>query len=162
MAMTALEKKAAGIGSVRRALVQQEWLPGRFALRDTWFPIAHAPHVGVRPIRRLIHSQPYFLWREGDRVIAAEFHPLEQAKRRIQGGELSGGSGIYPSLERYGYVWVWYGNPDNAQEALLPDVPYLSRSGPKLPRNMWGQIYFNAAYELCSENLLDQIGRAHV
>jgi vanillate O-demethylase oxygenase-like protein len=135
-------------------IVSQEWIPGEHPLRDAWIAIAHSPHVKARPIRRLIHSQPYYLWREGSRVLAAECHPA-QAQARYS--EFTGGSGRYPALERYGYVWVWYGNPDNASEELIPDVPYLPRAGVKPPRNMWGQIYFDCAYELCAENLMDLV-----
>jgi hypothetical protein len=112
--------------------------------------------VGRNPIRRLIHSQPYYLWRDGSRLLAAECHPA-LAGGRTEYGEFTGGTGRYPVLECYGYVWVWYGNPDNASEELVPDVPYLPRAGAKLPRNMWGQIYFDCAYELCAENLMDLV-----
>lgn len=138
-------------------LVSADWIPGQFALRDTWFPIAHSPHVSSTPIRRIIHSQPYYLWREGNQPKAAEFHPSTFSAHRKQASELTGGTGLYPVLERYGYIWVWYGNPDNASEALVPNVPYLPRAGKKLPRNMWGQIYFNCSSELCAENLLDLV-----
>src|SRR5690606_30969011 len=55
---------------------------------------------------------------------------------------------------RYGYAWVWYGNPANADAALLPDVPYLPREG-KVARHNWGSIIFDCTYELSCENLLD-------
>jgi hypothetical protein len=145
---------AAGPGSV--PIISQEWIPGAHTLRDTWFPIAHSPHVKAVPIRRLIHSQPYYLWREGSRVLAAECHPGRRSAGVAYTG-FTGGSGYYPVLERYGYVWVWYGNPENASEELVPDVPYLPRAGAKPPRNMWGQIYFDCAYELCAENLMDLV-----
>lgn len=140
-----------------KPIVSEEWLPGKFALRDAWFPIAHSPHVTARPIRRLIHSQPFYLWRDGVKVVVGEFHPVQQRAPGATAGEFTAGAGLYPVLERYGYVWVWYGNPDNCDEALMPDVPYLPRAGANLPRNMWGQIYFNCCYELCSENLLDLV-----
>jgi hypothetical protein len=140
-----------------RSIVAEDWLPGQYTLRDCWFPIAHGPHVSKSPIRRVIHSMPYYLWRENGQVKAAEFHPSRLQASLSQAGELTGGSGYYPSLERYGYVWVWYGNPDHADEELIPDVPYLPKAGLKLPRNMWGQIYFSCAAELCTENLLDLV-----
>lgn len=135
-------------------LVSAEWIPGQYTLRDAWFPIAHSPHVTEQPIRRIIHSQPYYLWREGNNVKAAEYAPNASIKKT---SEFTAGSGFYPVLERYGYVWVWYGNPDNASEELIPNVPYLPRAGAKLPRNMWGQIYFHCSSEICAENLLDLV-----
>src|SRR5271170_1215593 len=86
------------------------WTPHGIVMRDTWFPLAHADAVGERPVRRAIYSHPYYLWREKGAVIAAEFHPREKASRPA--GELTGGTGRYPVMERYGYVWGWFGNPD--------------------------------------------------
>lgn len=140
-----------------KPLVSADWLPGSVALRDTWFPIAHSPHVNNKPIRRTIHSHPYYLWREGADVKASEFHPEFLAKLRATATDLTGGTGFYPTYERYGYVWVWFGNPDNASEELIPNVPYLPRQGAKPQRNKWGTIYFNCAAELCTENLLDLV-----
>jgi phenylpropionate dioxygenase-like ring-hydroxylating dioxygenase large terminal subunit len=57
-------------------------------------------------------------------------------------------------VERYGYAWVWYGNPENAHVELMPDVPYLPREA-KVPRHMWGTYIFRSCYELVCENLLD-------
>ena len=154
----AISKAQEGRGSgTAQPLVREEFVPGSFALSDAWFPIAHAPHVGRDPIRRYIHSQPFYLWREGGKAKAAEFHPTKMASLRNGASSFTGGSAYYPVLERYGYVWVWYGNPDNADLELVPDVPYLPMEGVKLPRHMWGQIYFNCSYELASENLLDLV-----
>ena len=83
-------------------------------MRDTWFPLAHADAVGERPVRRAVYSHPYYLWREKGAVIAAEFHPREKVSRPAS--ELTGGTGRYPVVERYGYVWGWFGNPDAADE----------------------------------------------
>jgi hypothetical protein len=143
--------------SGKSSIVGQEWRPGNYDLRDTWIPVAHSPHVTGKPIRRMVHSHPVFLWRDGGRPLAAEFHPDALGSGQCRGGELTGGSGYFPVHERYNYVWMWYGNPDNAHEALIPDVPYLPRAGKPLPRNMWGQIYFNCSYELVQENLLDLV-----
>jgi phenylpropionate dioxygenase-like ring-hydroxylating dioxygenase large terminal subunit len=110
--------------------------------------------VRRRPVRRQIHGQPYWLWRDGGRLRAAEFRPDELPARRAAASEFTGGSGEYPLIERYGYAWVWYGNPEHADGALVPDVPYLPRDG-KLPRWFWGTYLFGCTYELVCENLLD-------
>lgn len=133
----------------------RQWLPGRFALKDTWLPVAHTPHISARAIRREVHCQPYYLWRDGAQIRAAEFHPDELMHNRDKGSEFTAGTGEYSAVvERYGYAWVWYGNPANADIELIPDVPYLPRDG-KLPRNMWGTVVFDCTYELTCENLLD-------
>src|SRR5277367_5276106 len=132
----------------------RQWRPGSFALRDAWFPIIHTPEVGKHPVKREIHRQPYYFWRAGGQIKAAEFPPEELPKRRSQASEFTAGTGKYPTIERYGYVWVWYGNPANAHPDLMPDVPYLPREG-KLPGHFWGTVTFDCTYELTCENLLD-------
>jgi phenylpropionate dioxygenase-like ring-hydroxylating dioxygenase large terminal subunit len=132
----------------------RQWLPGTFALRDAWFPLAHAVHVGPDVIRREVHEQPYFLWRDGERVRATEYHPRLAPAGRASLTEFTGGTGEYPVIELYGYAWVWYGNPANAHVDLVPDIPYLPRDG-RTRRTRWGTYVFNCSYELVCENLLD-------
>lgn len=128
------------------------WTPRDVALRDAWFPVAHAHAVGETPVRRSIHSQPYYLWRaRGGAVIASEFHP--EATLR-EAGFFTGGTGRYPVIERYGYIWAWYGDPANADEIFLPDVPYLPRDG-GLPHHMSGTVRFDCTSALSLENLID-------
>ena len=145
---------AKGVPETKRSDDHGKWRPGSFALRDAWFPVAHSPHVTARPILRRVHGQPFWLSRDGARVRASEFAPDELESKRAYATEFSGGTGEYPAVERYGYAWVWYGNPKNADTALIPDVPYLPREG-KLSRNKWGTIVFQCTYELVCENLLD-------
>ena len=59
-----------------------DWTPVNYDLHDTWFPVSHSRDVTSRPIRRIIHSQPYFLWRENGIPQAAEFHPSRLAALR--------------------------------------------------------------------------------
>jgi hypothetical protein len=140
-----------GVGSSDES---RQWRPGSFALRDAWFPLIHTPEVGDRAVRREIHQQPYYFWRESGQIKAAEFRPEDLAMRGRDATEFTAGTGTYTVVERYGYAWVWYGNPANADPALLPDVPYLSRER-KLPRHFWGTVTFDCTYELTCENLLD-------
>lgn len=121
-----------------------DYLPGGFALRDAWFPVAHLARIG-RLLRRALHGRPVYLWREGGHVRACDTSPGE---RRQAGGE-----GFYPVLERYGYAWIWYGDPAAASETLLPKIPFLPVEG--LPRHMQTDVVFDCNYELVCENLLD-------
>jgi phenylpropionate dioxygenase-like ring-hydroxylating dioxygenase large terminal subunit len=130
------------------------WTPGEFPLRDAWFPVADLPQVGKRPIRRMVHSQPYFLWREGDAVRAAEFHPVRRGGKRSPASNLTGGTGEYPLIVRYGYVWVWYGDPDRADPELIPDIPFLPRDR-VMPAYSRFTNFFHCTYELVLENILD-------
>jgi phenylpropionate dioxygenase-like ring-hydroxylating dioxygenase large terminal subunit len=130
------------------------WRPGLVALRDAWFPIAHLPQVSEVPIRRLIHSQPYYLWREDGRVRVAEFHRDLLAERRDQASAFTGGAGDYPSACVYGMVWAWYGDPARADPALIPDIPFLPRDRVAAD-HLRGSYYYGATHELVAENVLD-------
>jgi phenylpropionate dioxygenase-like ring-hydroxylating dioxygenase large terminal subunit len=56
-------------------------------------------------------------------------------------------------VERYGYGWVWYGDPAAASTDLVPNVPHIPVEG--LPVRMQGNVVFDCSYELVCENLLD-------
>jgi phenylpropionate dioxygenase-like ring-hydroxylating dioxygenase large terminal subunit len=129
-----------------------EWRPGEFALRDAWFPVAHAPTLRDRPLQRMIHSRPFHIWRDDDRVRATEFHPATQDA--AERSAFVSASGDYPVVERFGHIWVWYGDPSHADPALLPDVPFLPRDRSQ-PRYSWGLNFFHCTYELVLENILD-------
>jgi hypothetical protein len=128
------------------------WTPRDVVLRDAWFPVANAHAVGKGVIRRQVHSQPYYLRRNSDGAVqASEFHPHATSG---EPGFFTGGTGVYPVIERWGYIWAWYGDPVNADELYLPDVPYLPRNG-GLPRHMSGTVRFDCASALSLENLID-------
>ncbi|MDZ5646011.1 aromatic ring-hydroxylating dioxygenase subunit alpha [Nitrospirillum sp. BR 11828] len=58
----------------------------------------------------------------------------------------------YPVAERYGMLWVWMGEPSQADESKLPVLPLFDE-----PDQTWvhGQLDVNANYELVVDNLLD-------
>src|SRR3546814_7233153 len=101
-------------------------------MRDTWFPLAHAAHVGKKPVRRAIYSHPYFIWREDGKAVASEFHPNERHVRAKS--PYTDAAGRYPVMEHYGVVWGWFGNPLAADPAHLPSLPFLPPNG-GLPRD---------------------------
>lgn len=128
------------------------WVPHEIVLRDAWFPLAHSSAVSTRPIRRSVHSQPYFIWREKGTAVAAEFHPTAPGNRDAT--FYTGGTSRYPVMERYGYVWGWYGDPSNADPTLLPHIPYLPPEG-GLPRYTRGTVRFDCTSAVSLENLMD-------
>lgn len=128
------------------------WVPHDIVLKDAWFPLAHSFAVTKKPVRRAIYSHPYYLWREGDAAIAAEFHPSEGVTNSKS--EFSDAAGRYPVIEQYGYVWCWFGNPANAAPQHLPSIPYLPEEG-GLPKHMLGTVRFDCAAPLSLENLID-------
>src|SRR5260221_2851392 len=130
-----------------------DWMPGEFALCDTWFPVAHVSQVSARPIRRLIHSQRCFLWQDAGGHRAAEFHP-QSADMTVRAGEFTAGTGEYPVTLAYGFVWGWYGNPANASPDLIPSVPFIPRDR-IVAENLRGSYYFACTRELMCENVLD-------
>jgi phenylpropionate dioxygenase-like ring-hydroxylating dioxygenase large terminal subunit len=61
-------------------------------------------------------------------------------------------AGTYPFVERHDVIWIWPGNPALADEAAIPDVPWLGAPG-------WdyvsGYLRFPANYITLHENLMD-------
>ena len=139
-------------GDFRR--LPSDWVPGSTPLRDAWIPVAHRARVGGRPTWRPLHSRRYYLWREAGALKAAEFHPANLARELNRASEFTGGSGYYPVCERYGMVWVWYGDPANARPSLLPNLAHIPEDG-DLPGYMRGQTRLHCCAELTMENLMD-------
>ncbi|WP_298283205.1 aromatic ring-hydroxylating dioxygenase subunit alpha [Acidocella sp.] len=59
----------------------------------------------------------------------------------------------FPVAERGPLVWIWPGNPDHADEDLIPDTSWLSDP---LWASVTGQFHMRADYVSMHENLLDQ------
>ncbi|MDB6062937.1 MAG: Oxygenase [Verrucomicrobiaceae bacterium] len=131
----------------------RDWVPGRMPMRDAWIPIGHSIHITDQITWRPLHSLRYFLWREQGVLKAAEFHPSELAQKSAQVSAFTK-NGFYPIIERYGMIWVWYGNPANARESLLPNLPHMPLDG-NLPGYMRGQTRLHSCAELAMENLMD-------
>lgn len=58
----------------------------------------------------------------------------------------------FPVVERYGMLWVWPGDPGEADTLLLPEIPRLEDD-----RFSWGHgvLKVDANYQLMLDNLLD-------
>ncbi|HSI60991.1 MAG TPA: aromatic ring-hydroxylating dioxygenase subunit alpha [Ideonella sp.] len=59
----------------------------------------------------------------------------------------------FPLAERAPLVWIWMGDPALADEALVPETPWLS--GPAW-RSVTGDFHIRTDYVAMHENLLDQ------
>jgi phenylpropionate dioxygenase-like ring-hydroxylating dioxygenase large terminal subunit len=61
---------------------------------------------------------------------------------------------VFPVVSRYGWAWVWWGDPAAADDSLIPDIPFLDPAldagGGRLTR-----FSYHAPQELVIENLLD-------
>jgi phenylpropionate dioxygenase-like ring-hydroxylating dioxygenase large terminal subunit len=58
----------------------------------------------------------------------------------------------YPAVLRYGYLWIWMGEPDLADPAFLPDLSWLDGADWSVAA---GYTHIAADYRLLSDNLLD-------
>ena len=93
-------------------------------------------------------------------VITCRYHGLRfAADGRCVGnphgdGRIPAGAHVrrYPSIERYGAIWFWPGEPARADAALLPDWPFLD---PATSITRHGYLETAASYMLSAENLLD-------
>jgi vanillate O-demethylase monooxygenase subunit len=65
----------------------------------------------------------------------------------------------FPTVERYGFVWVWPGDPARADEALLPALTWAES-----PDWAYGGGLFNVAcdYRLMVDNLMDLTHETYV
>jgi len=59
----------------------------------------------------------------------------------------------FPVVERAPLVWIWMGNPELADEALIPDTSWLSDPNWK---SVTGNFHMRSDYVSMHENLLDQ------
>ncbi|AFI68583.1 aromatic ring-hydroxylating dioxygenase subunit alpha [Burkholderia pseudomallei] len=132
----------------------EDWLPDRIRLRNVWLPLAHTFEIGECASRWYVHSEPCYLWRAAGRIHACPWHPGLPAAKRPTPRPRDADAACYPVVERFGYVWVWYGEPEAASDAFVPDVPFLPRDG-GLPKYMQGNIRVDCCAPLLIENLLD-------
>ena len=95
----------------------------------------------------------------GDRIVCG-YHGLEfesggRCVRNPHGkGAIPAALGVraYPLAERYGMIWIWMGEAERADPALLPALPILDEPG-----FAWvhGRTHVQAHYEMVVDNLLD-------
>lgn len=58
----------------------------------------------------------------------------------------------YPVIQKWHWIWIWMGEPDRADEALIPDLRYNDMPGWTVTG---GVLTVNAHYQLLTDNLLD-------
>jgi vanillate O-demethylase monooxygenase subunit len=59
----------------------------------------------------------------------------------------------YPVAERHALTWIWMGDPERADESLIPDMSYLAD---KQRHRVQGKtLTIDAHYEIYTDNLLD-------
>ena len=129
--------------------------PRNSILLNTWVSISHLHLITRKPISRPVNAAPCYLWRDNSGSIhATEYHPEVAAAAPFNKNPVTQGTGRYTTMEAFGFLWLWYGYPESADEGLLPDIPYIPRKG-GLPRYMHSTQLFRCSVGLAVENLLD-------
>jgi phenylpropionate dioxygenase-like ring-hydroxylating dioxygenase large terminal subunit len=66
----------------------------------------------------------------------------------------------YPAEERYGWIWVWMGEAEKADPALIPDFSLMTAPG---FRTVGATKHVLASYKLVTDNLMDlsHVGYVH-
>lgn len=155
-------------------------------LKNAWYAAAWESEVAEGPLGRIILGEPVVLFRAAGGVAALEDRcchrglPLSMGRvagERIQCGYHglefdSSGSCVkvpgqarippgarvrsYPVALRYGWIWIWTGDPDRADEAFLPDWWWCDSPEWKTIRG-WSATPMPVAanYMLISDNLFD-------
>jgi len=93
-------------------------------------------------------------------IIQCGYHGLEFGadgrcvKSPVAGSPISKSACVrsYPVVERDTIIWVWVGEPEKADENLLPDYSFLTEPN---RRNVGGYLHTKANYQLSADNLLD-------
>ncbi len=115
------------------------------------------------PHRRL----PLSAGRLNDDIVQCRYHGVEFGPTGAC-VKIPGQSGIppesygvrsYPLVERYGYVWIWLGDPERADESLLPDYDRLDDQDWSQTR---GYFTLECNYLLTIDNLMDLSHVAYV
>lgn len=59
---------------------------------------------------------------------------------------------VFPVVEKQRWIWIWMGDPDAADESLIPATPWLDHAD---WRSQDGYIHYDVNYLLIADNLLD-------
>lgn len=151
-------------------------------IRESWYPAIWADALEATPQRRKFLNEDIVLYRtdEGAPVALSNVCPHRFAqlhKGRLHGASIAcpyhglrfGPDGqcshnphgpapksvrlrAYPLHEQHGMIWIWMGDPANADPALLPAIP--DREDADLD---WvsGYLHVEGNYQLVIDNLLD-------
>jgi phenylpropionate dioxygenase-like ring-hydroxylating dioxygenase large terminal subunit len=132
---------------------QMDYQPGTIKLRDTWIGLAHEASVkNKKPIRRMMHGEPVFFWREGGAIRGGSRpDPVTCAREGVT--EFTRADGQYLVKAYRGLVWMWFGEPDNASPDLIPFIPQIPPDGG--PAGFRREMRYECTFELMCENALD-------
>lgn len=158
-------------------------------LRNTWYVACTPDEIADRPLGRRICGENIVFYRaEEGRVAAVQnfcphrgaplslgfvrdgklvcgYHGLvmgSDGKCVAMPGQRVGGFPAirsYPVVERYGFIWIWPGDPDKADPAEIPDLIW----GDNPEWAFGGGLYHvNSDYRLMIDNLMDLTHETYV
>lgn len=58
----------------------------------------------------------------------------------------------FAAVERWGFVWIWWGDQSKADPTLIPKLPWTEEDG---KRTQYFYFHVNANFQLMADNLLD-------
>ena len=61
---------------------------------------------------------------------------------------------VHPIVERWNCAWIWMGDPEKADPAMIVELPYLVRSDRYRPVS--GLLHVRANYRYINDNLMDE------
>lgn len=150
-------------------------------LRNCWYVFAWADEIGIAPLGRTVIELPIVVYRGKDGLVGLEDMCPHRFVPLSRGGVADGvlecayhglrfdRSGrcvfnplgdppeaarvrVYPVAERHGAIWVWTGEPGQADPDLIPDFGFLTDPA---RATVTGYTYANADYQLAIDNLTD-------
>lgn len=148
-----------------------------------WYVVAYPSDINRTMRRRTILNLPILLYRDEDGKPVAlkdscphRFAPLhlgtlvgDSVECKYHGLRFnSGGKCIlnphgpinkyqsvrsFPIIEKYDLCWIWMGDPDQADPALIPDMSYVTQSD--ISRSVHNYIHADYRYDILIDNLMD-------
>lgn len=58
----------------------------------------------------------------------------------------------FAAVERWGFIWIWWGDQERADDTLIPDLPWTEEEH---RRTQYFYFHVNANFQLKADNLLD-------
>lgn len=151
-------------------------------LYDRWYQFGFVDELENGPLARTVLDTPVVMFRSEGRVSAIEdtcphrFVPLSSG--RLENGRIvCGYHGLafdgagrcahnphgaatsalnvraFPAEERHSALWVWMGQPERADPALIPDLSFIDET--PVTARIYFTIAIGANYQLVTDNLLD-------
>lgn len=151
-------------------------------LRNCWYMAGWSSDLAGSPLGRVLLNEPVALFRDGEGVAHAVQDRCPHRFVRLSRGRVVNGAlecpyhGLrfdgaghcshnpqgdppalakvtsYPLVERHAILWIWMGDAEKADPALIPD---FSPNDPDENHVQGDHIYMDCDYRFCVDNILD-------